>query len=105
MFQSKRDMGFFSTIFKKSPELQSVAPDIPADPEGQYQLGFKYASGRGVEKDLIVAYKWLTIAIAHGHEQARELRDMISERMQPGQIAEAERLALAHVPEQKESAF
>ena len=98
-------MGFFNTLFKKSAENAAVTPEIPADAEGQYQLGFKYASGRGVPKDLTVAYKWLTIAIAHGHEQAIELRNMISERMQPDQIAEAERLALAHVPVQREPAF
>lgn len=98
-------MGFFNTLFKKSSDSDVVTSEIPADAEGQYQLGFKYASGRGVPKDLTVAYKWLTIAIAHGHEQAIELRNMISERMQPDQIAEAERLAQAHVPAQREAAF
>jgi hypothetical protein len=90
-------MGLLTSFFRKS-DFQSAAAEIPADAEGQYQLGFKYASGRGVQKDFVVAYKWLTIAIAHGHEHATELRNLISERMQPDQIAEAERLATAHVP-------
>ena len=97
-------MGLLTKLFRKSPDIPVVTSEIPADPEEQYQLGFRYASGRGVPKDLTVAYKWLTIAIAHGHGQAIELRNMISERMNPMQIAEAERMALAHVPEPKQAA-
>jgi len=96
-------MSWFN-LFKKSEDAHGIAPEIPADPEGQYQLGFRYAAGRGVPKDVVMAYKWLSIAAAHGHEQAIELKNMISERMSPDQITEAERRATAHVP-QREPAY
>jgi len=96
-------MSWFN-LFKKSEDAHGIAAEIPTDPEEQYQLGFRYASGRGVPKDMVMAYKWLTIAAAHGHEQAIELKNMISERMAPGEITEAERRATAHVP-QREPAF
>ncbi|MCD6050438.1 MAG: sel1 repeat family protein [Verrucomicrobia bacterium] len=84
--------------------MHGVAAEIPADSEGQYQLGFRYASGRGVPKNMVMAYKWLSMAAAQNHEQAIELKNMISERMTPDQISEAERLATAHVP-QREVAY
>jgi uncharacterized protein len=97
-------MAWFNLFKKAEPVNGGIAAEIPADAEGQYQLGFRYASGRGVPKDMVMAYKWLTIAAAHGHEQAIELKNMISERMSPGEINDAERLATAHVP-QREAVF
>jgi TPR repeat protein len=96
-------MAWFN-LFKKSDSMHGVAAEIPADSEGQYQLGFRYASGRGVPKNMVMAYKWLSMAAAQNHEQAIELKNMISERMTPDQISEAERLATAHVP-QREVAY
>ena len=96
-------MAWFN-LFKKTDSLQGIAAEIPADPEGQYQMGFRYASGRGVPKDMVMAYKWLTIASAQGHEQAIELKNMLSERMSPDQINAAEKLATAHVPH-REAAY
>ncbi|HEY1173496.1 MAG TPA: SEL1-like repeat protein [Verrucomicrobiae bacterium] len=91
-------MAWFNLFKKAEDATRGIAGEIPADPEGQYQLGFRYASGRGVTKDVVTAYKWLTIAAAHGHEQAIELKNMLSERMTPDQIHEGERRATAHVP-------
>jgi TPR repeat protein len=97
-------MAWFNLFKSSENSTHGIAAEIPADPEGQYQLGFRYASGRGVPKDVVMAYKWLSIAAAHGHEQAIELKNMISERMTPEQVSSAERLATAHVP-QREPAF
>jgi TPR repeat protein len=98
-------MSWFNLFRKSDDSIRGIAAEIPADPEGQYQLGFRYASGRGVNKDIVMAYKWLTIASAHGHEQAIELKNMLSERMTPDQVSEGERRATAHVPAQREPAF
>lgn len=91
-------MGLFDLFKKRDSDVESVTPEIPSDPEGQYQLGFRYASGRGVPKDLVMACKWLSIAAANGHGEARELKDMLSERMTPTQVADAEKRATAFVP-------
>ena len=50
-----------------------------------------YAGGDGVPKDLVMAHMWLDIAATNGSLLAREYRDKIAEKMEPEQIADAER--------------
>ena len=59
----------------------------------QYNLGVMYADGRGVPQDYVAAHMWANLAAAQGEENARELRDLLAERMSSGQIAAAQRAA------------
>ncbi len=63
------------------------------DAEAQFNLGFMYGQGHGVAQDYVQAHMWSNLAAAQGDETAREVRDLFSDYMTPGQIAEAERLA------------
>ncbi|MDY6979993.1 MAG: sel1 repeat family protein [Pseudomonadota bacterium] len=61
------------------------------DIDAQYALGLIYAEGRGIEPDLVAAYRWLSLALARGDKDAGDLRYIVLQQMDPLQIAEAER--------------
>jgi TPR repeat protein len=65
---------------------------------GQVDLGVAYANGKGVARDHIRAYKWLSLAASQGDEHALVIRNWVATRMTPGQIAGAQRLAREWTP-------
>jgi TPR repeat protein len=58
----------------------------------QFSMGTAYATGTGVKRDLILAHKWIALALAQGSGDRPALNGLILQ-MTPQQIAEAERLA------------
>lgn len=58
-----------------------------------YNLGLAYSTGQGVSTDFVVAHKWFNLAAARGVEEAKRWRNTIAEEMNPGQIAQAQKLA------------
>ena len=72
-----------------------------ADPENtaaQFNLGVKYATGQGVPQDYVQAHMWFNLAASRTptgalRESAVQGRDFVAGRMNPTQLAEAERLA------------
>jgi len=64
----------------------------------QNNLGAMYAKGQGVPQNYVQAHKWFNLAAARGHEEARNYRDLVAERMTREQIQEAQRLAAAFEP-------
>ena len=60
-----------------------------------------YANGEGMPQDYVQAQMWFNLAAAQGAEQARRNRDWVAQRMTPGQIAEAQRLAREWKPKSK----
>ncbi len=63
------------------------------DARAQINLSGMYLDGRGVPQDYVQAHMWISLAAAQGHEDARTLRDLLSARMTPAQLADAQRLA------------
>ena len=67
------------------------------DAVAQFNLGFMYANGLGVPKDLVEAHKWRNLAPSRstGDAQRRyaEARDAMAKQMTPAQLTEAQRLA------------
>ena len=59
----------------------------------QAGLGVMYDEGWGVQQDYVHAHMWLSLAVEHGYETAKEGRDEVAAKMTPAQIAEAQRLA------------
>ena len=59
----------------------------------QFNLGIRYDQGRGVPKDDVQAYMWFNLAAAQGDEDGAKWRDKVADKMTPGQVAEAQRLA------------
>jgi len=61
--------------------------------EALYNLGLVYATGKGVDVDLITAHKWFNLAAMRGSHAARDIRTEIAQDMSPTEIAEAQRQA------------
>ena len=68
------------------------------DHRAQYWLGIIYFEGRGVPRDDVRAYYWLSLAAEQGNRAARLGRDGVAGRMSPALIAEAEKLITAGRP-------
>ena len=68
------------------------------DDRAQYWLGMIYYEGRGVPKDDVRAYMWLTLAANQGNRGARVGRDGVARRLSDAQVSEAEALAVAWRP-------
>ena len=70
------------------------------DPLAQYNLGVMAASGQGAAPDNVEAHLWFDLAASHtpapdavARAKALAGRDVVSARMTPAQIAEAQKLA------------
>ena len=61
--------------------------------DAQVKLAEAYASGRGIPQDYVESYKWYTIAVARGNEQALKSRELLDSIMTPNQVAAAQRLS------------
>jgi len=69
------------------------------------KLGRMYEQGREVPRDLVQAHMWYNLSAAHGEKRAVEIRDALTKQMDPGQLAEAQRLAVEWKPEDKGNFF
>ena len=77
------------------------------DAEAQAGLGLAYGTGRGVLKDFVASYMWMTLSVGQltgvTLSGALKFRNTIAAAMTPEQIAEAQHLAsewdAAHPPE------
>ncbi len=63
------------------------------DAEAQSRLAFLLANGQGVERDLVEAYAWLTLAVEGAAATTGEHRARLAARLDPYQLAAAERRA------------
>ena len=57
----------------------------------QLRIGRKYADGRGVPEDHVLAYMWLSLAAAQNVVGASIFRDDVARRMTPEQVAEGKK--------------
>lgn len=64
------------------------------DKYAQNNLGFIYAEGDGVTRDLIKAYGWWSVAAMNGIATARGNMDKIREMMTPAELQIAQFLAM-----------
>ncbi len=69
------------------------------DARAQFDLGYRYRFGQGVEKDIARAYFWYGIAHTGGVGVPPNERLFLSERLTPERIAEADRLIAEWEPE------
>jgi len=77
-------------------KLTKAAEAGNADAQGR--LALRYALGRGVPQDFVQAHKWFTIAASTETDKEQRdkyvgNRDLVSGKMTPNQITEAQRLA------------
>jgi TPR repeat protein len=62
-------------------------------PDGLYNLGLMYSTGKDVDIDLVTAHKWFNLAAMRGNQEARKYRSELAAEMTPLQVAEAQRQA------------
>ena len=67
----------------------------------QRKLGQMYEHGDGVQQDYVKAYMWYSLGAAKGAEAGARMRDSLAKRMDPEQIAEAQRLVREWKPKSK----
>lgn len=60
----------------------------------QYSLGVQYFRGTGVPQDSVLAYVWVDVAAANGHEDAFSVRNTIAGALSDTDLATAEQIAL-----------
>jgi TPR repeat protein len=112
LYRKAADQGLYLAQFNlglKYEKGQGVARDFTeatkwfrkaadqGDPSAQFSLGMKFNSAQGVPQDYVQAYMWMDLAASQAGEDDRKryaaIRDRVAAKMNPTQIAEAQRLA------------
>lgn len=75
---------------------KAAAAGLPA---AQVLIAQRYATGKGVTKNLVVAYAWYSLAIRSGVPNAAKIRDQLAKGMSADAVKEAEALAATLVKE------
>jgi TPR repeat protein len=63
------------------------------DTDAQVQLGPMYAAGKGVPKDIVLAYAWLNLASGNGNSKAKDSLNLIESQLSSSERSEAQRLS------------
>lgn len=82
------DQGDYVTAFAESKPLAEHG-----DADAQYLLGYLYARGEGVTRDVVRAFMWFTLAARQGDAIAAEAAVALAQSMTSEDVAAAERLA------------
>jgi uncharacterized protein len=67
----------------------------------QTKIAIMYEDGQGVPHDRVQAYMWYSLAITSGDKPATLLRNLLTDKMTPAQIAKAQKLAQEWKPKGK----
>ena len=59
----------------------------------QSNLGVMYYNGEGVRQNNVRAYIWWSVAAAQGQEDAKRNRGLVTERLTPDQLTQAQQIA------------
>jgi TPR repeat protein len=75
--------------------LESRLPPPSSQPRGEelFRLGLSYATGLGAPVDLVSAHALFDLAARFGSLEAKIYRREIGDEMDPGDVAEAQRIA------------
>lgn len=80
----------------QTPDIETLVTTGGSEPQlaqALYQLGLNYATGHGVERDLVEAHKWLNLASVHGNRAAMVDRDDVARELSRREIRRALKLA------------
>jgi hypothetical protein len=75
------------TTPSSDPSSQVLQAARSGDANAQLELGTDYATGRGVPKDFVTAYTWLTLAFVNGNKQAKSFISELTRRLDSAEIA------------------
>jgi hypothetical protein len=101
-------LGFMYENGLGAPQAYSVAMELyteaaeRGDPTAQYFLGLMYDKGHGVERNEVLAYKWLNLAAggapARDRQNYLKLRNAVASKMSLNQVVQGQWLALNWQP-------
>ena len=77
---------------KKAVKWYRLAAE-QGDARAQKNLGIMYVGGTGVLQDYILGHMWANLAAYNGGENAKELREFITKKLNANQITKAQKLA------------
>jgi TPR repeat protein len=63
--------------------------------DAQLNLALLYANGQGVRQNYVLAYKWFSLSAAQGSTEALKGLDLITARMTPAEVDQAQKLVPA----------
>ena len=90
------DQADFATAFEEARQ-----PAEHGEVDAQFMMGFLYARGEGVPRDLVQAYLWFSLAARQGDSFAAEALVRLAQQMTDDRIATAKALARDWVPTSK----
>jgi TPR repeat protein len=79
-------------FFTDAAEFYTMAA-AQGDTDSQVQLGQIYAAGKGVPKDIVLAYAWLNLASSNGNAKAKDSLNLIESQLTSSERSEAQRLS------------
>ena len=79
-------------LFKKAEQ---------GDAEAQYKLGWMYEKGQDLPIDKIEAYKWFSLSVYYGHQEATEWLEALDRKLSRFQITEAKQRAATFIEHKK----
>lgn len=97
--ETQHKLSFEQTLGADVPERSTSAVEAyrasaeQGDAKAQFALGWIYASGKGVPKNLVQSHAWLNIAGAKGNEEAKKNLAIVEKEMTTEQKDEAMKLA------------
>lgn len=74
-------------------EIEMAIKGSKTQADAYCNLGLIYAVGKGCQRDVVAAHKWLNIAAIKGSQRAEALRADLSRKMNKAELAEALRAA------------
>ncbi|MGN5005480.1 tetratricopeptide repeat protein [Aeromonas sp. 82P] len=91
---ARAEINIDQLLQRESRELEAYRKAAEqGDAKAQYNLGWMYGNGQGVELDFKQAYAWFSVAAVNGVGQAVEWRDRAASKLTPTALAEAQALA------------
>ncbi len=66
---------------------------LQGDSEAQYHIGQLYLDGKGVERSLIHAYAWFSIAAMDGTQEYAQMRDKLGDSLRTSDLYEAQKIS------------
>ncbi len=61
--------------------------------KAQHNLGAMFGAGKGVGRDYVQAYKWLSLCAAAGKQSCIGQRDLVAQKLKGSKLADAQRMA------------
>lgn len=76
-------------------QLERSSAEFASDTSADvfFELGMRYATGREVSRDMVLAHKWMNIAATKGSRAAAARRAEFADEMSRTEVAAAQRAA------------